>query len=228
MLWVWPEPIPFRLGQQTPRIRWATAALDRLREIQLQPGEPPKPILVPLAFEARSPLEQFAREMQQRQLEAGPLFGSALAKARGQALRVSLLLELLWWCAEEGFSPPPTRISFRAFAAAAALMREYFVPMAARVYAEQAATTPDHNAATLARWILSSHPREVHVWHVQREVRLSGLSTAGDIEQAAAVLIAHGWLLPPVPATRFGPRLRHAYRVNPLLQSGRDRSLADP
>ena len=114
MLWVWPEPIPFRLGQQTPRIRWATAALDRLREIQLQPGEPPKPILVPLAFEARSPLEQFAREMQQRQLEAGPLFGSALAKARGQALRVSLLLELLWWCAEEGFSPPPTQISLRA------------------------------------------------------------------------------------------------------------------
>jgi hypothetical protein len=58
--------------------------------------------LVPLAFDARTLLEQFAREMQDRQREAGPLLASALSKARGQALRLSLVLELLWWCAEEG------------------------------------------------------------------------------------------------------------------------------
>src|ERR1051325_3672961 len=91
--------------------------------------------------------------MQQRQREAGPLFASALAKARGQALRLSLVLELLWWCAEEGFAPPPTGISLRAFTAAAALMREYFLPMAARVYGEHATTAQDQNAAALARWI---------------------------------------------------------------------------
>src|ERR1051325_5327238 len=163
--------------------------------------------------------------MQQRQREAGPLFGSALAKARGQALRLSLVLELLWWCAEEGFSPPPTRISLRAFSAAVALMREYFVAMTARVYGEHAATAPDRNAAALARWILSSHAREVHVRHLQREVRLSGLRKAGEIEAAAAALIAHYWLLPSEPREGFGPRSRHAYRVNPLLQSrpSRDR-----
>src|ERR1044071_8768168 len=127
MLWVWPEPVPFRLGQQTPGVAWAIAALDRLREIELQPGNPPKPILIPLAFDARDLLEQFAREMQQRQRDAGPLFASALAKARGQVLRLSLVLELLWWCAQQGFSPPPTRISFRAFAAAAALDRKSVV-----------------------------------------------------------------------------------------------------
>ena len=86
MLWVWPEPVPFRLGQQTPRVAWAIAALDRLRKIELQPGEPPKPILIPLAFDARDLLEQFARQMQQRQREAGPLFASAVAKARGQVV----------------------------------------------------------------------------------------------------------------------------------------------
>src|ERR1051325_3973196 len=163
MLWVWPESIPFRLGQQTPRVTWAIAALDRLREIELQLGEPPKPILVPLALDARRALEQFAREMQDRRIDAGPLFASALAKARGQALRLSLVLELLWWCAEEGFLPPPTGISLRAFTAAAALMREYFLPMAARVYGEHATTAQDQNTAALARWILSSHAREVHV-----------------------------------------------------------------
>src|SRR5438067_1378485 len=74
MLWVWPEPIPFRLGEQTPRVTWAIVALDRLRESELQPGEAPKPIPIPLAFGARNLLEEFAREMQQRQREAGPLF----------------------------------------------------------------------------------------------------------------------------------------------------------
>ena len=92
------------------------------------------------------------------------------------------MLELLWWCAEEGFSPPPTRISLRAFVSATALMREYFVPMAARVYGEHAVTAEDRNAATLARWILSSYAREVHVRHLQRQVRLSGLRRAGEIE----------------------------------------------
>jgi hypothetical protein len=224
MLWVWPEPIPFRLGQQSPRIPWAIAALDWLREIELQPGNPPKPILVALASDARDLLEQFAREMQQGQREAGPLFASALAKARGHVLRLSLVLELLWWCAEEGFSPPPTRISARAFTAAAVLMRQYFVPIAARVYREHAATAQDQNTAALARWILSSHAREVHVRHLQRTVRLSGLRKAGQIEQAAAALIAHYWLLPSEPREGFGPRPRHAYRVNPLLQSRQSRA----
>ena len=59
-----------------------------------------------------------------------------------------------------GFSPPPTRISARAFTAAAVLMREYFVPMAARVYGENTVTASYQNAATLARWILHARPRE--------------------------------------------------------------------
>ena len=170
---------------------------------------------------------QFGRDPQ-RQRDPGPRLASALAKGRGQALRLSLVLELLWWCAEEGFSPPPTRITVPAFAAAATLMREYFGPMAARVYGEHAATPRDGNAATLARWILSSHAREVHVRHLQREVRLSGLRRAGEIEEAAAALIAHYWLFPSEPREGLGPRPRHAYRVNPLLQSRQSRSVIHP
>src|ERR1041385_5923586 len=70
LLWVWPEPIPFRLGRQIPGVRWAIAALDRLREIELQPGDPPSPILVPLAADARGLLERFGQEMQGRQQTA--------------------------------------------------------------------------------------------------------------------------------------------------------------
>ena len=36
---------------------------------------------------------------------------SALGKTRGQALRVALVLEFLWWCGADGFGPPPAQIS---------------------------------------------------------------------------------------------------------------------
>jgi hypothetical protein len=36
---------PFRLGHRAPRVEWAIRALDRLRELDLQPGDP---LLAPL------------------------------------------------------------------------------------------------------------------------------------------------------------------------------------
>src|SRR6185312_17461047 len=122
LLWMWPEQIPFRLGEQPPRVEWAIHALDRLRELDLQRDDPPRPILVPLAAEARGSLERLAHDMQRRQQDAAPLLRSALGKARGQALRLSLVLELLWWCGAGGAWPPPTRISPHAFSAAEVLM----------------------------------------------------------------------------------------------------------
>jgi len=49
---------------------------------------------------------------------------------RGAALRLALVLELLWWCGEDGVTPPPLTISARAFAAAALLVGDYFMVMA--------------------------------------------------------------------------------------------------
>jgi hypothetical protein len=103
--------------------------------------------------------ERFARGMQDRQKCAGALLRAALGKARGQALRLVLVLELLWWCGEDGAAPPPTRISPRAFATAADLMGNYFMAMAERVDGDIPATMRDRNAATLARWIFGTRPR---------------------------------------------------------------------
>jgi hypothetical protein len=47
-------------------------------------------------------IEAFGREMQDRQTSAGGLLRSAIGKARGAALRLALVLELLWWCGEDG------------------------------------------------------------------------------------------------------------------------------
>ena len=53
ILWLWPDPVPFRLGEETPGVAWAIEALDRLRELDLAPGNPPSPILMPLTPDAR-------------------------------------------------------------------------------------------------------------------------------------------------------------------------------
>ena len=206
MLWAWPESVPFRLGRTAPGAQWAIDTLDRLRELDLAPGEPPQPIMVTLVDDALPMIEEFGRQMQERQAASGGLLRSALGKARGHALRLALNLEMLWWCGEEGMAPPPSGISARAVAAAAHLVEDYFVPMAERVYGDAAVLPADRNAATLARWILRDHPAEVHVRHVQRKVRLPGLKSAAEIHAAADVLVEADWLMGP----EFGRRIRSA------------------
>jgi hypothetical protein len=218
MLWTWPNPIPFRLGQGSTRVLWAITALDRLRELDLhRQGETPEPVMVPLAKDARPLLETFGREMQERQAAVGGLLCSAYGKARGQALRLSLVLEFMWWCGEDGMAPPPAEITARAFTAAAHLLGDYFMPMGERVYGDAAIPLSDRNAATLARWIRDKRPSEVYVRHLQREVRLPGLMTADVIHAAAAVLVDADWLRPPRPAGEFGQKRREAYSINPRL-----------
>jgi hypothetical protein len=219
VVWAWPEPIPFRLGRRAPHVEWAIRALDRLRELDLQMGDQPSPMMVPLTDEARKMIETFGAEMQERQLVAGGPLRSALGKARGQALRLALVLEFLWWCGEEGMTAPPRQIGARTFAAAAMLIADYFVPMSERVYGDAAATERERGAATLARWIFAKRPpAELHVRHLQREVRLPGLRTADQIRGAADVLVDADWLRPPTPGTEFGQRGRVAYAVNPRLR----------
>jgi hypothetical protein len=217
ILWTWPDPILFRLGKEAPGSQWAIRAFDRLRELDLQSGDPPAPIRMPLSNEACELIEPFGREMQQRQANAGGLLRSAIGKARGQALRLALVIEYLWWCGEDGVAAPPAQISARAFAAAASLMADYFLPMAERVYGDAVATERERGAATLARWIVAERPAELHVRYLQRNVRLPGLHTAHQIRSAADVLVEADWLRSPTRGAGFGQRGRVVYPINPRL-----------
>ena len=220
-LWAWPDPITFRLSRKAANAGWAIQALDRLRRLTLElavppnPGDPPQPAMVMLAGDALAMLEEFAQGVQERQATAGGLMRSALGKARGLALRLSLVIELLWWCAQDGLAPCPTQISAHAFVAAAHLLEDYFLPMADRVYGDAAASSRDRNAATLARWIIREHPGEVHVRHLQREVRLPGLTTAEALHEVAGALVDADWLAKPPPGV--GHRGRSAYPINPRV-----------
>lgn len=171
--------------------------------------------MVPLAADALALLEDFARTIQDRQATAGGLMRSALGKARGLALRLSLVLEMLWWSSQQGMTPSPTQISARAFAAAALLLDAYFLPMAERVYGDAAASPRDRNAATLARWLLRERPYEVNVRSLRRETPLPGLSQSEAIYEAAHALIEADWLAKPPPGV--GHRGRSAYPINPRV-----------
>jgi len=217
ILWVWPDPIAFRLGLRAPDAAWATEALDRLRKLDLQPGDPPTPIMVPLTDKARAMIESFGGEMQQRQANAGGLLRSAIGKARGQALRLALVLEYLRWCGDSGNAEPPREIGARAFAAAASLVADYFVPMAERVYGDASASDQERDAATLARWIFGKRPAELHVRHFATRSSAAGASDSGADPRAADTLVEADWLRAPVPGTEFGQRGRIAYAVNPRL-----------
>jgi hypothetical protein len=216
--WGWPNPIPFKLGQDTPNIGWAVEALGLLRELDLMPGDPPRPMLLPLTPEGQQLIEEFGRDMQVCREDTGGLLRSAYGKARGTALRLSLNLEWLWWSGQGGMAMPPITISRQAFIAAAFLVADYFMPMAERVFGDAGATEVERTAATLARWIIKQRPNEVYVRHLQREVRLPGLRTAEQIKKAANALVEADWLRPPAIQTAFGQfRNKVAYPVNPKL-----------
>jgi hypothetical protein len=215
VLWLWPNSVPFRRGSTTPGAAWAIEALDRLRELDLGPGNPPSPILISLTDDAQRLMAEFGAEMESRLDRSGGLLRSAYGKARGAALRLSLILEWLWCCGKADMPLPPDHVSKEAFAAAATLVGEYFMPMAERVFGDAGATDAERNAATLARWILEERPRDVHVRRLQRDIRLPGLRTAEQIKAAAKTLVDADWLRPPVIG--FGAQSKVVYAVNPQL-----------
>ena len=217
--WLWPEPLPFHLASEAPNVQWAIDALDRLRQLDLVPDklatDASRPLHVPVVKGALRHMEKFAQEMQERQSWSGGLMRPAYGKARGLALRLSLVFEYLWWAGRDGMAPPPETISEPALLAAMLFVADYLMPMAERVYGDAAARREDRNAATLARWIVKERADEVYVRRLQREVRLPGLTTADAIHAAAAVLVEADWLREP--HIRPGKRPRMAYPVNPKV-----------
>ena len=167
---------------------------------------------------ARLMMGEFGKEMEACLDRSGGLLRSAYGKARGAALRLSLVLEWLWCAGKADMSLPPDSVSKEAFAAGAALVEGYFMPMAERVFGDAGAADVEHRAATLARWILEERPREIHVRRMMREVRLPGLRSAEQIKAAAKMLVDADWLRAPVIG--FGAQSKVVYAVNPQLWRG--------
>lgn len=217
-MWFWPERKRFRKPKETPNVEWAVTAFDRLRMLELATGEfGPLPLMVPLEAAASDHLERFGQLMQEQQETAAGLSNSAIGKARGLVLRLSLVLEYLHWCAEDGYSASPEVIGEHTLLAAIKFVGEYVMPMAERTYGDAACPKMDRSTATLARWIAKAKPEEVHVRDLQRKVRLQGLTKADDIHAACRALVESGWLGQPLKAGQQEKK-REAYPVSPRLK----------
>jgi hypothetical protein len=218
-VWFWPDPVPFHIAKAPPDTEWAIAAFDRLRTLELASDDGgPRPLMVPLDAAAVQLLERFGQLLQDRKETAAGLMRSAIGKARGLALRLSLVLAYLHWCAEDGYDAPPEFIGEAALLAAAKFVSEYVMPMAERTYGDAACTNTDRNTATLARWIAKERPSEIHVRDMQRKIRLPGLTTADAIHAACKALIEAGWLGQPTASKGFQQRGKEAYPVSPRLK----------
>jgi Protein of unknown function (DUF3987) len=217
-MWFWPDPMDFARPKRPPATEWAITALDRLRMLELAQGDNgPAPLTVSLSDAAADRMVDVGRQFQKRRETTAGLTRSAIGKARGLALRLSLVLEYLRWCGEDGYAEPPTVISDDALHAAAAFVIDYVIPSAERTYGDAACSDADRNVTMLARWIAKEKPDAVHVRDLQRSVRLPGLRTADAIHAACKALIEAGWL--GMPAGEMGHQRRQtkAYPVSPRL-----------
>jgi hypothetical protein len=224
-LWFWPDPVPFRRGQRVPGEAWAIECFDRLRQLDLMPGTPPEPVIIPLSSDAADLLEKFGASVDARRGRKGRFIGSAFGKARGHALRLSTVIAHLWWSATRDLSltgeATLKEVSQEAVAAACILTDEYFLPMAARVFTDAALPETERCTTALARWITQHKemPKIINAREVRRHSRIPGLREAEKVEHAIKGLVEAGWLI--AKSTRAGGRIgrqRSDYEVNPKLK----------
>jgi hypothetical protein len=220
-LWVWPEPIPPQDPRVVPNRGAALAALRRLSSLELRFDEFDKCSLrrLPLTSEAKRVFLEWHNE---HHVEQGTLSGtvrSAWAKAPGHLLRLALVLEFLWWCGSAQGSPP-NAVSLEAIASAAALVEDYYKPMAARVYGDAALPERDRLAAVAARWIIKTRPTLINARDFRRKANLPGLRETEKVKMALEVLVDANWLRhAPTRGGDSPGRARDDYTVNPKLRS---------
>lgn len=216
-LWSWPEAQPFRRPREAADVDAAAHVLGRLADLtMLRDAEgSPCPSYMSLTSPAADALEAFAGEMQAREGQTHGLLRSALGKARGQALRLALVLEYLWWCADPDPGLEPAEVCERAMLAAAGLMEGYFLPMAERVLGDASVPEEERLARTLAQWIARTRPAVVNVSAVRDGARLNGLRETGAVKQACRFLADARWLVSPEPVGQGRPR--GDWPVNPAL-----------
>jgi hypothetical protein len=215
-LFVWADALPdFALARgafDDSEARDAFAWLATLDMEQDDTGRHPRP--VPLTREAEDLLEDFARAARRRGAHASGLFAGTLAKARGHVLRLSAILEFLWWTAKP-MSPEPQAITAEAVAAAVALVAEYFLPMAERVYGDAALPREERRARILAQHLRT---KKLALFNA-RDLRLAvggELRASADMDAACATLVEAG-LIRPVTAPAKAGRKPKVFEVNPAV-----------
>ncbi|WP_375410661.1 DUF3987 domain-containing protein [uncultured Methylobacterium sp.] len=219
LLWSWPEAMPgFSLARALHDDTIEKRNFARLTDLAMahdKSGQT-EPVRVRLTVEAEDLLEAFARDIAGRSQHASGLFAGTLGKARGHTLRLSAILEYLWWCGGAKASEP-SAISARAVEAAAGLLDGYFLPMAERAYGDAAIPLVERRARLLVRHLRRTRQTEFNA----REVRcqIGGmLREAKDMHAACGMLVEASLIRPAFErAGETKGRRAQRYEVNPAI-----------
>ena len=219
-----PEPVRgFRLVVAAPGLEHAATSLALLHRLEMvEDGEEAaRPFICVLAPDAAKQFEAFWDRRRREAESASGVWGDWLGKGGGTVLRLALVLEHLWWCAESTNSfDSPVEVSDAAMAAAIELFEVWAAPMAQRIFGAAAVTEAERNAGLLARWLLKA---EIPTFNA-RAVRLGKGGPGGVLRKARAMadvcnrLVEAGLIRPA--GTREGDtvgRLSSDFDVNPLL-----------
>jgi hypothetical protein len=217
---VWPEAVPPKRPEFHEDSSQLLNALRRFRGLPLQQDQDGRgcPFVVPLAESAVEIFEEFRSDNFHAVGAASGMMKSFLGKTPGKVLRLALVLEYLEWVLSPEGTPEPAEISKFSLAASAALVGEYFSPMAERMFGDAGLPKADRAAAILAGAILRRRCTTLNLRTVRREWGLPGLRDASDAKEAANILLEAGWLC-PAPSREGGTagQQRANFLVNPKL-----------
>jgi hypothetical protein len=222
-LWSWSGTArKFKIHLAETNDTAADAAFVRLARLQMTVDERGilHPIKIRVAEAGVRALEEFGNEMANASNEAEGIMAQTLMKAPGHALRLSLILTYLDWCAESR-KGEPSAISEDAMMRAIGLVDGYFLPHARKVLGELGRRSSER----LSKRLLDELKKRGLSTFNARELRLSlggELHRAACMNQACADLTEAGWLRPATaaPAAKGGRPAKN-YEVNPALYEER-------
>jgi hypothetical protein len=217
ILWAWPETLPaFTLARQAANNLLAKNAFNRLVSLAMSADENgnPQPRFVPLTSEAENVLEQFAQEMRHETRDRSGLMAGAIGKARGHVLRLSCILEFLWWTGQRS-GAEPTHISVQSVQRAAAFVADYFLPMAERALGDAAIPAADRRAMILAQYLRKMRLTKFNARDVRRKIG-GELREAKHMDEACETLSEAGLIRFLLGGEAFGRRAKN-YEVNPAI-----------
>lgn len=213
-LWVWPEAIQYRRPTRVAAPGALEAIFRRLGSLVTLTNEPVILRLEPVAADV---LEAWISENDAQVRQAAGLYAGWLGKARGFALRLSMVLELLGWAT--GTGPEPNHVSVAALNAALTLLEDYLKPHARRALADASLPKVEQQAAALARHIRGNGLTRVNLRDVRRDPSTPSLKVAEDVEAAAQALVEADWLRPaPSRVGGSAGRAKKDFEVNPAAQ----------
>jgi hypothetical protein len=215
-MWVWPEAIRFRRPRQVADTSRLEGIYRRLHQMYRPATEQ---VIIPLEPRAADIFEQWIAENDEDVRQGAGLYASWAGKARGLALRLSLVLEFLGWADSDGREP--ATVSVQSIVNALRLIDDFLKPHARRVFGDAALPPVEKDAAALARFILKEGLQRVNARDIQRKSSLPTLKCKQDVEAATEALMDAGWLRDAPSRQGEAPgRQRKDYLVNPAVHGG--------